>query len=176
MPEVSCWTRQTRNLRRGVARIPTRLVETTLVGAIVVGTIGLLAGQQAMAQEFPPGDQPPTGRILRWIDNNPPGSVDHWEWRAVTAPESPWSPIHGPTQLELNGIWYGIAFPNVGILDVEIRAVGITGDTTVIVSAPSNPVRVPNCFDADLNRDGLVGGPDWTQFALQWNQTCVVSN
>lgn len=171
MTEVSCRTRHP-----GIARIPTRLVETTLVAAILVGAIGFLPGQQVMAQEFPPGDPPPTGRILRWIDNNPPGSVDQWEWRAVTTPESPWSLIHGITQPELNGVWYGIAFPPVGILDVEIRAVAITGGTTVIVSDPSNAVRVPNCFDADLNRDGVVGGPDWTQFAQQWNQTCVVSN
>ena len=176
MMETGRSRREAWKFRSATARLRTLLVEATLLAAIVVGALGFLPHQQALAQEFLPDDPPPTGRILRWIDNNPDGSVDHWQWRMVASPESPWSLIHGATQLEVNGLWYGISFPPPGILDVEIRAVGITGDTTAIVSEPSNSVTLPNCFDADLNRDGIVGGPDWGELAKQWSHTCVVTN
>ena len=148
-----------------------RLGLLALVTACVIPIAGLTG-----AQEAPPADIPLPGRIIRWIDLNPAGAVDHWEWRIVSVPEDTWSPIHGVTQIELNGLWYGIAFPPPGVFDIEIRAIAATGETTVIASAPSNPIRIPGCSDADLNRDGVVGGPDYAQFAFQFNQTCTGTN
>ena len=158
-------------LRTMERRRPHSWRQATLLTLAFAGVLAVLPLHRALGQEAPP-----TGRILRWIDNNPAGAVDHWQWRAVTVPESPWNEIHGATQLELNGIFYGIAFPPSGVLDIEIRAIGNAGGTTTVASQPSNSIRVPSCFDSDVNRDGIVGGPDFAEFAAQWAQPCTVNN
>ena len=148
----------------------------TLSATLLTAAMTFLPGLQAGAQEFLPVDPPPTGRILRWVDANPAGAVDLWEWRHAQVPDSPWSPIHGATLLESSGVWYGIAFPPPGFFVIEIRALALTEGAGVIASAPSNPIQIPGCFDADINRDGAVGGPDFSSLGFHWAQICVASN
>jgi len=147
-----------------------------LSATLLIAAVATFPSMQAGAQEFLPVDPPPTGRILRWIDANPAGAVDLWEWRQANVAESPWSPVHGATLLESSGVWYGIVFPPPGPFVIEIRALALTGGTGVLASAPSNPIPIPNCFDADITRDGVVGGPDFAQLGAHWAQVCVASN
>ncbi len=106
-------------------------------------------------------------RMLRWSE--PAGEdVDYFEARWRTAGEVPsaWEQVLGAT--EFAGVWYGVAFVPATPVEVEVRAVSVDG----MVSDPSNARPYPSCDDADLNRDGVVGGPDFTSWISFYGQVC----
>jgi len=137
-----------------------RVWNALLVASVAV-TLLLFALVRAAEPVTLPGDGEVV-RVLRWTYGDA-SSISHWEWQEVG--ETIWTEIDGDTMR--GGVWYGLAFLPPGFVEIYVRAVTADGN----VSVPSNPIQIPNCWDADNNRDGGVGGPDFL-LLMQFSGAC----
>lgn len=98
-----------------------------------------------------------------YFEQPEPQQVEGWE---ASTDGATWRPLACAAPLG-GGLFWGVVELPPGVVSLTLRAVSGTA-----VSDASNAVVVPNCHDADLSGDGVVGGPDWGLFAVHFGRVC----
>ena len=122
-------------------------------------------------------------RFIRWAHNgNAEGFIIHIKPQASDTIEEIIIPKDDPG-LSTTGNLYGFFVEYVGVVYVAVSAYDEFGQWSDpsrtwyfgIETDPTEIQRINYCQRADLNNDGVVGGPDYSLFAGNWGKRCVVN-